>query len=382
MRRTRRLADYHAALAVSQSMEARREEYLDYMTFRENRRPLFTEIFGPLLGLKEEWAAQGATPQELDLSAFRYRRPAFGSVPVSTGWMDPYQEEILEESDDFVIARDRYGRRVKLSKKAATLPLPLEYPVRDMDDWMRVKHHYQFSPSRLAGDWEATARAHLAADRVVTVSIPGGFDEPRQLMGEEALALAYYDQPELVHDVLDTIAETAVQVLDRVSRTVQVDQLMVHEDMAGKSGPLAGPRQVREFIAPYYRRVWEVLEARGARVFGQDSDGNMNPVMDEFLEAGLNFMYPMEPAAGMNVVALRERHGTRLAFMGGIDKHVLRGTRQEITAELEYKIPPMVRTGGCILGLDHRIPNGTPLDNYRFYVAKAWEIMDREAARL
>ncbi|NPV07042.1 MAG: hypothetical protein HPY83_03640 [Anaerolineae bacterium] len=379
---TRSLADYHAALAVSQSMEVRREEYLDYMTFRENRRPLFTEIFGPLLGLKEEWAAQGATPEELDLSAFRYQRPAFGSVPVSTGWMDPFEEEILEENDEFVIARDRYGRRVKLSKKAATLPLPLEYPVRDMDDWMRVKHHYQFSPSRLAGDWEATARAHLAAGRVVTVSIPGGFDEPRQLMGEEALALAYYDQPELVHDILDTIAETAVQVLDEVSRTVQVDQLMVHEDMAGKSGPLAGPRQVREFIAPYYRRVWEVLEARGARVFGQDSDGNMNPVIDEFLESGLNFMYPMEPAAGMDIVVLRERYGTRLAFMGGIDKHVLRGTREEITAELEYKIPPMVRTGGCILGLDHRIPNGTPLDNYRFYVAKAWEIMDREAARL
>jgi hypothetical protein len=38
----------------------------------------------------------------------------------------------------------------------------------------------------------------------------------------------------------------------------------------------------------------------------------------------------------------------------------------------------MVRTGGCVLGLDHRIPNGTPLENYRFYVAKAWEIMERE----
>ena len=201
-------------------------------------------------------------------------------------------------------------------------------------------------------------------------------------MGEEALALAYYDQPELVHDILNTIAETAVQVLDQVSRTVPVDQLMVHEDMAGRSGPLAGPSQIREFIVPYYRRVWEVLESRGARVFGQDSDGNMNPVIDAFLESGLNFMYPMEPAAGMDIVALRQQYGQRLAFMGGIDKHVLRGTKEEITAELEYKIPPMVRTGGCILGLDHRIPNGTPLENYRFYMSKAWEIMEREAARL
>lgn len=53
---------------------------------------------------------------------------------------------------------------------------------------------------------------------------------------------------------------------------------------------------------------------------------------------------------------------------------------EEIEAELEYKIPPMIRTGGCVLGLDHRIPNGTPLTHYRFYIRKAWEIMDRVCA--
>jgi hypothetical protein len=40
----------------------------------------------------------------------------------------------------------------------------------------------------------------------------------------------------------------------------------------------------------------------------------------------------------------------------------------------------MVKTGGCVLALDHRVPNGTPLENYRFYVQKVWEIMEREAA--
>ncbi len=378
----RRLADFHAVLAIHHGMDIRREEYLDHMTFRANRRPLFTEIFGPLLGLKEEWAEQGASPGEIDMSAFRYRRPLFGPVPVNTGLAHPYPEEILEETDEFVVARDHYGRRVRLSKLAATLALPMDHPVKTMDDWLRLKHHYEYSEDRLAGDWERAAREHREAGHVVTVQVPGGYNEPRELMGEEALALAYYDQPELVHDILQTIGTTAVQVLDQVTRVVPVDQLVVHEDMAGRSGPLAGPRQVREFIAPYYRRVWELMQDRGARLFGQDSDGNMNAVIDEFLEAGLNLMYPMEPAAGMDIVSLREKYGTRLAFMGGIDKHVLRGTPDEIVAELEYKIPPLVRSGGCVLGLDHRIPNGTPLAHYRFYIQKAWEIMEREAALL
>lgn len=376
-----RLADFHAPLAIHRAMEVRREEYLDYMTFQRNERPLFDELFGPLLGLKEEWAAQGASPAELDMSAFRYRREAEGYVPVQTGWLGG-SEEILEETGDYVIARDRYGRRVKLCKAIATLPLPLDHPVATMDDWLAVKHHYAFSEERFGADWEAVAREHLAAGRVLSVNIPGGFDEPRQLLGEEALCVAYYEQPELIHDILDTIGDTAVRVLDRVSAAVPVDHLAVHEDMAGKSGSLAGPAQIREFIAPYYRRVWDMLRDRGARLFSQDSDGNMNGVIPAFLDAGINVMYPLEPAAGMDIVQLRAQYGARLAFRGGLDKHVIRRSKAEIVAELEYKIPPMVRAGGCVLSLDHRIPNGTPLEHYRFYHRTAWEIIEREAAKL
>jgi len=376
------MADFHAPLAIARSMEVRREEFLDYMTFKENTRPLFTEIFGPLLGLKEEWAAQGATPEELDMSAFKYRRHMSGGVPVSTGFIGGCAEEILEETEEYVIARDCYRRRVKLIKSAATLALPLEYPVKNFDDWRKIKHHYEFSEERFGHKWEQVAREHLQAGRVVTVGIPGGFDEPRQLMGEQGICIAYYEQPELVHDILDTIGETACKVLDRVSATVQVDMLAVHEDMAGKSGSLAGPKQITEFIKPYYRRVWDMLQDRGARLFLQDSDGNMNGVIEAFLDAGLNFMHPMEPAAGMDIVKVREQYGTRLAIEGGIDKHVLREGEDAIVVELEYKIPPMVATGGCVLGLDHRIPNGTPLEAYRFYHAKAWEIMAREERKL
>lgn len=374
----RSIRDDHAALASAPGMEVRREEYLDYMTFQSNARPLFTEIFGPLVGLKEEWEEQGATAGELDLSAFRYRRGRSGGVPVSTGWMGGEPERILEETESHIIATDRMGRRMKLSRGYATLPLPLDYPVRTRRDWERIRHHYAFSEERFSRNWECVAREHQAAGRVVTVSIPGGFDEPRQLLGEQNLCIVSYEQPDLLRDILETIAETTCRVLDCVSRTIRVDQLHVHEDMAGRSGPLFGPRQVSKFIVPYYRRVWDLLKSRGARLFTQDSDGDMRPVIPAFLEAGVNVMYPMEPAAGMDIVALREEYGTRLAFLGGIDKHVLRRGPDAITAELEYKIPPMVRSGGCVLGLDHRIPNGTPLSAYRFYVDKAWEIMERE----
>ena len=374
--------DTHAGLAIKRRPSVRREEYLDYMTFAANERPLFTEFLGPIIGLKEEWAEQGASPEELDFSAFAYRCPMIFNVPANTGFIGGEPARVVEETDEHVIRTNALGQRTKLIKGAATIALPLDYPVKSMDDWLRLKPHYEFSEERFGKDWERLAREHRAEGHALRVGMPGGFAEPRSLMGDAEVCVAYYTQPQLIRDMLDTFADTACKVLDRVTRTAPADILFVHEDMAGKSGPLAGPKQVKEFIAPYYRKVWDLVRGRGARLFEQDSDGNMDAVIPAFLEAGLNVMFPMEPAAGMDIVKVREQYGTRLALMGGLDKHVIRRSRDEIVAELEYKIPPIVATGGCVFSLDHRIPNGTPLDSYRFYISKAWEIMNREAAKL
>lgn len=364
------IRSFHARVAIRRQGEVvPREEYLDYMTFRGSGRPLFTEIFGPLVGLKEEWAAQGATAGEVDFSSFRYRFAEEEVLSVHTGWIGGDPEVILEETADRLVYRDRMGRRMELSKRAATLALPTTYPVATMDDWRKVRHHYEFEESRIG-------LCPPARGKVRTVWIPGGFDEPRQLMGEENLAVACYEQPELIHEMLETFGGTVTRVLEGI----ELDQLFVHEDMAGRAGPLWGPKQVEEFMVPYYRRVWAVAQERGARLFKQDSDGDLRPVLPAFVAAGVNLVYPCEPAAGMDIVKLRQQYGSRLALMGGLDKYVLRRGQAEIVAELEYKLPPLVQSGGCVLGLDHRIPAGTPLANYRFYVQKAWEILDRYAA--
>jgi hypothetical protein len=178
----------------------------------------------------------------------------------------------------------------------------------------------------------------------------------------------------LIVDIIATIQNTTVETLDRVTSHISIDQLYVHEDMAGKSGPLVGPGTVVQFFETYYRAVWELASSRGTRLFNQDSDGNMTPLVDVFLACGVNVMHPFEPAAGMDIVTVRNQYGNRLAMLGGIDKHVLRRGKEEIRKELEYKMQPSMRRG-MVLGLDHRIPNGTPLENYRFYVNLGREIL-------
>jgi len=367
----------HEDLAIRKECTVQREEFMAYMTFQRNERPLFTEIFGPLVGLKEEWLAQGASKAELDFSAFRYRCPRFADLPVSTGRYGGAEPIVLEETEDILLSRDELGRTMKLSKGVSTLAIPQDYPVRMMEDWLRLKPLYEFSPQRLAGAWESFGRGFQDSGGLLRVSMPGGYDEPRQLMGEERLALAFYDQPEMIQDMLDTFANTALQVLKAVCARLQVDILFVHEDMAGRAGPMIGPRQVETYIVPYYRRIWDFAQQNGVKLFDQDSDGNMEAVIPAFLEAGVNMMHPIEPAAGMDLVKLRRQYGGRLAFYGGIDKHVLRSSKAEIEAELEYKLPPLIASGGCMFALDHRVPNGTPLENYHHYIERVWAIFER-----
>lgn len=360
------------------------EEYIELMTFGRVERQMFVELFGLLVGLEEEWLSQGASREEIELTAFDFDYMQIINCGGNTGLMGGVTPHLIEENDQYLIQLDAYGRKTKLCKGSATIPLPMDYPVKDMDSWFKIKHWFEFNENRINWDTVEAAKKAQKEGALVVANIPGGFDLPRELMGEEQACYCYYDQPELMYDILDTIGNTAFKVLDRISDRLVIDNLTVHEDMAGKSGPLIGPNLIRQFIKPYYRKIWDMLSSKGTKLFSQDSDGNMNQIIDAFLDCGVNVMFPAEPAAGMDIVELRKKYGKRLAFKGGIDKHVLRQDKAAIRKELEYKLQPLMYQGGTVFGLDHRIPNGTPLANYRYYVDTAREILGlppRESSR-
>lgn len=357
-------------------MKWTREEYLDYMTFGQFERPMFVELFGPLLGLPEEWREQGATEDEINMVAFDWDYVERSYAGANTGAIDKRPSEIIEETDTHRIERDFLGRTMKLDKTTATIALPLNFPVETMDDWQKIKHHFIYRDDRMNWEQVAKAKQEQQAGKLVVIGIPGAFDTVRNLMGEENGCMAYYLHPELIADIMQTLTETATRVLKQVCSEVKIDQLSVHEDFAGKSGPLIGPIQIAEHMQPYYQSCWQIVQESGGKIFQQDSDGNINPVLDALLDCGLTCMYPMEPAAGMDIVQIRERYGKRIMMAGGIDKHVLRQDKAAVDRELEYKLQPLMReTGGMVFGLDHRIPNGTPLENYRYYVQRGREIL-------
>lgn len=356
-------------------MRWHKREYLDLMMGRNTETQFFTELFGPLLQLEKEWRNIGVFDDEISMNGFNL--DYVDSVHVGNtevyGGMKPV---VLEDNDEYLLTRDELGRRMKLIKASASIPLPLDHPVTTMDDWLKIKHLYTFNEGRITEEQLKLAKKKQDDGALIILPMPGGFDLPRQLLGEELLCLALFDSPEMIKDMLETAADTVIKVAERIVEVADIDWISVHEDMAGKSGPLVGPTTFDEFIIPYYRKVWDVVSQTGTEVFSQDSDGNMSAVIESTMKGGVNHMFPMEPAAGMDIVEVRKKY-PELMLKGGLDKHALRKDRNAIIRELEYKLQPSMQKGGIAFGLDHRIPNGVSIENYRFYVKTAQEILGR-----
>ncbi|MCX7037644.1 MAG: hypothetical protein NT005_00620 [Spirochaetes bacterium] len=105
-------------------MRFRREQHLELLTFGRVDRQIFVELFGPLVGLEDEWRSQGAREEEVSLEAFDW-----DDVPTIDcgGDMGPRKDQqplILEETLEYRLERDHLGRTVKLLKGRAAIGLP------------------------------------------------------------------------------------------------------------------------------------------------------------------------------------------------------------------------------------------------------------------
>ncbi len=282
---------------------------------------------------------------------------------------------MLREDDRWVIRRDEWGRVTRLLKGYASLPIPLEFPVRDARDWQAWQARLVFSPDRLLPGLAEQAAATRARGGLSVFSALGFYWLPRQLMGDEALCLAYYDQPDLVHSMCNAWADLLAEALEATCARVQVDQLHLGEDMAYRGGSLISRATFDTFLAPHYRRLARLAEKVGIPVFSVDSDGDLNELAGWLVDCGVNLVLPCEVQAGNDVRVLRDRYGPHLAVEGGLEKQTLTRGIEAVDALLEELVPAMKARGGWVASLDHRVVLGTKLQAFVHYVKRLSELL-------
>jgi uroporphyrinogen decarboxylase len=75
----------------------------------------------------------------------------------------------------------------------------------------------------------------------------------------------------------------------------------------------------------------------------------------------------MEVAAGNDIVAYRRQFGTRMAYVGGIDKRALAAGGETMRAEVLRVAPPLLKGGGFIPSCDHGVPPDISWPNFVAY---------------
>jgi len=348
-----------------------RERFWRTLHYQKVDRIPFFE-FGYWDDTLKRWHTEGL-PREIDNEAKAYAYfgiENWGGVPANvqlTG--QPYEPATLEETDDYIVTRDGVGTVAQQNKsRTHTIPHFIEYGLKSRDDWARFKTHLQPTlDGRVRPEFYDRIEAYRRADYPICAPIGSMIGVPRNWLGFERCAMLAYDDPDLLDEIVETLCQCVVVVLEEICQYVQFDFGAGWEDICFNSGPIVSPWVFDRFIVPRYARITDVLKKHGCDISWTDCDGNVVPILGQFLAGGINCMFPVEVNAGSDPAIIRDKCGDAMRMVGGVDKMALDKGPKAIEAELG-RLLPLVEHGGFIPTVDHRVPASCPLDHYTFYI--------------
>jgi uroporphyrinogen-III decarboxylase len=196
-------------------------------------------------------------------------------------------------------------------------------------------------------------------------------------MGTENLSYAWYDQPGLVNDMMESRADFLIESARSILEQTTLDYMCLNEDFAMKSGPLLSPATFKEFIFPRLKRVIEFYKSHGVRYVCIDTDGNPEPLIPLMLDAGVDAIWPLERSADQDPLRLRKKYGRSLRLWGAVDKRVLAQGPEAIDAHLRTFIP-LIEEGGFIPTVDHTVPPDVSWPNFQHYMESKVKLLRGE----
>lgn len=362
----------------------KRERFWRTMRFEEvDRVPLWADWLGPW----DRWRQEGLpAPTHMDngqLKAWSLQFFGFDGmysafwgqprVPVNIGVCPPFEAEVLEETDVYRVHRQSNGVIVKQFKESGSLHSTqfLDYPIKSRKDWIKFRdeHLDPAAPERYPdpATWKKMKQEWEKRDYAISIDGGSFYGFMRDWIGPQSLSYLFYDDPALVHEIMDYLAEFYIQVLHRSLHEVDVDFAMFWEDMCYNAGPLISPAMFREFMLPNYKKVTSFLAEHGVELSWVDCDGNIEALIPLWIEGGVRGFYPLEVASGMDAGKLRAQYGREIVMWGNVDKRALTAGKAAIDAELA-RLAPVVAQGGFIPLVDHGVPDDVPYAHYLYYL--------------
>ena len=325
----------------------------------------------------ERWIIEGL-PKDANLCEFfqtdeEQDVPFKFNGPYGPYLYPPFEVKIISETEEYTIECDRDGNTLKLFKDVERTAMPqwLSYAMKTREDWKRdIKPRFDAKNSDripTGAEWQSFVKKAAQRDYPLGIWCGSFYGWPRSLMGVETLSLMFYEDPKLVHEMCEHIADFFIESVTPILKEVSLDFAFIWEDMACKAGPLCSPVMYKEFMSKPLKRIVEMLHKHNVYHIIIDSDGNNDVMIPLWLECGITGLRPYEMAAGCDPIKDRRLYGRNLIIQGGIDKRALSTTKEAIDREILSKVPWLCMQGGYFPQIDHLTPPDISLDNYIYY---------------
>lgn len=188
-------------------------------------------------------------------------------------------------------------------------------------------------------------------DRILAIGSPGTgvFDNTWQPMGFENFCRFVYQKPDFVKKVIAFQTDLHLRHLNAVMES-GVEAVVGGDDLGQKTGPLMRPELLETLFGDSYRRISESVHSQNKKLLWH-TDGNVEALLDRFVEWGFDGIVTLEPTAGMDLGKVREQVGHKLVLVGNLDISYLlvRGTREEVEGAVKKAIRDAAKGGGYIL---------------------------------
>ena len=150
--------------------------------------------------------------------------------------------------------------------------------------------------------------------------------------GWEPFLMAAALEPERFGRLLDRFAQASLAVITGWAHTPGTELIVIHDDIAGTRGLILSPDWCRQYLFPWYRRLFEVVHAAGRKVLYM-SDGNYLAVLEDILACGPDGLFI--ESSSMDPETFMRRAGPDKFFLVKTDnRNVDVGTPEQIREEL------------------------------------------------
>jgi len=267
--------------------------------------------------------------------------------------------EMVDESKK--IKRDQWGGLVRYTSEDN--PVPTEPAIKSEKD---LETYVLPDPDE---EWRYDYLRQLVkrfkGERAIVVGVTDIFALGREnLLGDINYFRAMVKNPDFIDRANEVMLDYQLRYM-RNCIDLDVDIFWVNGDWAMTERPMVSRQFTEKFLAPPLKKLVDYAHSRGVPVI-KHTDGNIWPIYDTIIDAGVDGLHPIDPMAGMDIGEAKAKFGDKVCLCGNVSCafSLVSGTEEEVRQETREVIRKAGRGGGLICMSSNSIHSGVNPKNY------------------